>query len=126
MQRFAISFDGSALLPTLLGMGPGVSGVYVDEHKIQVRMGRSFRTEIPRSSVREATRYSGRVKSRGVHGGAGRWLVNGSGDGLVQLTMDRPAAGRIWFFKVRVETLIVSLDDPDGFLAAMGTVDTAR
>jgi hypothetical protein len=54
-----------------------------------------------------------------VHGFAGRWLVNGSGDGIVSLEL-RPAQ-RAWVmgFPVRLRTLLVSVQDPAGLVAAL-------
>jgi hypothetical protein len=66
-----------------------------------------------------------------VHGGHGRWLVNGSAEGLVELAIDPPsnvAPSIDTLFGLgpsRVNQLTVSLDDPDGFIAAVQTGDDA-
>src|SRR5712691_7331677 len=128
---FAISYSDTwsgrlaeSLDRRLFGAGRGVSGVEVDGTEIRVRMG-SFKLDIPRDSVRSVRRSQARVgRTAGVHGGRGRWLVNGSADGLVELAIDPPAhvtpsidtlfgLGQSW-----VRQLTVSLDDPDGFVAA--------
>jgi hypothetical protein len=131
-QWFAISYSEawggrlSAFLDTLLfRAGPGVSGVAVGAEEIQVRMG-SFKLDIPRSSVRSARRSQAPVGwTVGVHGSRGRWLVNGSADGLVEIMIEPPghlSPGIDNLFGIggsRVDSLTVSLSDPDGFIAAL-------
>jgi hypothetical protein len=109
----------------LFRAGPGVSGVEVDAGELRVRMG-SFKLDIPRGSVRSVQRSQAKVRgTTGVHGRRGRWLVNGSPDGLVEIAIDPPAhlaPGLDTFFGLgpsRVNTLIVSLEDPDGFIALL-------
>lgn len=123
-QRFAISYDGLAWLATVSGVGPRSSGVQVDSDEIRVRMGSSFRLDIPRSSVRSASQpRAGVGGTRGVHGHSGRWLVNGSAKGLVELIIEPPCYSErglsTMFFKVKVHSLTLSLADPDGFIAAL-------
>jgi hypothetical protein len=59
-----------------------------------------------------------------VHGGRGRWLVNGSADGLVEITIEPPCylgRGIDTLFRIqKVNSLTVSLVDPGGFIAALG------
>jgi hypothetical protein len=52
----------------------------------------SFKPDVPRASVRSVTRSKARVGGTiGVHeSGCGRWLVNGSPDGLVEMTIEPP------------------------------------
>jgi hypothetical protein len=107
----------------LFRSGPGVAGVEIGADEIRVRMG-SFKLDIPRSSVRAVWRSSSDVHgTTGVHGGRGRWLVNGAPDGLVELAIEPPcylAPGIDTLFRrAKVDRLIVSLADPDGFIAAM-------
>jgi hypothetical protein len=84
-----------------------------------------FRLDIPRASVRSVARSQFRTGgTTGVHEmRRGRWLVNGSADGLVELVIDPPLyIGRALssaFMKRRVDSLILSLTDPDGFIAAV-------
>ena len=60
-----------------------------------------------------------------MHGSRGRWLVNGSADGLVEITIEPPchlSPGIDNLFGMggsRVDSLTVSLNDPDGFIAAL-------
>jgi hypothetical protein len=50
-------------------------------------------------------------------------LVNGSADGLVEVTIEPPCytdrTPSTMFVKERVNSLLVSLADPDGFIAAI-------
>jgi hypothetical protein len=123
--RFAISYD-AARLATVVGAGPHSSGVEVDPDEIRVRMGPDFRLDIPRGRVRSVKRSPDRAEAGGelgVHGGWGRWLVTGSSDGLVELTIEPPCYSdrglSTLFRKVKVSSLILSLVDPDGFIAAL-------
>jgi hypothetical protein len=130
-QWFAISYRQAGLdrvtawLDTLLfRAGPGVSGVEIDSGEIRVRTG-SFKLDIPRASFRSVQRSQARVRgTTGVHGGRGRWLVNGSTSGLVELAIEPPsqlAPGIDTLFRrEKVDLLTVSLVDPDGFIAALG------
>jgi hypothetical protein len=131
-QWFAVSYSDSwsgrlsdSLDRLLFHAGRGVSGVEVDAQQIRVRMG-SFKLDIPGSSVRSIRRSQARVGSTaGVHGGRGRWLVNGSAEGLVELAIDPPCRVSpsidtlFGLGPSQVKQLTVSLDDPDGFIAAV-------
>jgi hypothetical protein len=130
-QWFAISYSDawegrlSAWMDSrLFHSGPGVSGVEIDAGQIRVRMG-SFRLDIPRGSVRSVKRSWARVgRTNGVHGGRGRWLVNGSAEGLVEITIDPPAHVRpsidtlFGIGPSKVDSLTVSLEEPDSFITA--------
>ncbi len=112
----------------LFHAGRGVSGVALDTGEIRVRMG-SFKLDIPRSSVRSVQRSQAKVGgTTGVHGRHGRWLVNGSAEGLAELTIDPPvhiSPSIDTLFGLgpsRVRQLTLSLDDPDGFVAAVGAL----
>ena len=126
---FPISFSKSGpyritlWLDPLFGGGPGRSGVEVDPDEIRVRMG-DFKLDVPRSSVRAVGRSHARLRgTSGVHAGRGQLLVNGSADGLVELTIEPPCYTdrtlSTMFIKERVNSLIVSLVDPDGFITAV-------
>ena len=105
------------------GGGPGRGGVEVDSAVVRVRMA-DFHLDIPRSSVRSATRSARSVRGTiGVHGGRGRWLVNGSYNGLVELAIEPPSytsrQPSTLFLRSKVSSLTISLVDPDGFIAAV-------
>jgi len=105
--------------------GPGRSGVQVDTGVIRIRGVADFRLDIPVSNVASIARSQFRTRgTSGVHEiGRGRWLVNGCADGLVELVIDPPLYTRralsTGFMKGRVKSLILSLTDPDGFIAAV-------
>jgi hypothetical protein len=109
----------------LFRAGPGVSGAEVGAGEIRIRMG-SYKLDIPRTSVRSVKRSQARVgRTTGVHTRRGRWLVNGSAEGLVEITLSPPcypARSIDTLFGVgpsRVDSLVMSLEDPDGFIAAV-------
>ena len=87
---------------------------------LAVRMGWAFRVSIPRSSIAGVRRRGDAWWGIGVHGGRGRWLDNGSVRGIVAVEVDPPARGRVLGVPVTLRALLVSMDDPDGFVAAGG------
>ena len=124
---FAIDYSDmgpvSLWTETRRGRGPGRGGVEVDSTVLRVRMA-GFHLDIPRSSVRSAVRSARSVRGTyGVHGGRGRWLVNGSYSGLVELVIEPPCytprQPSTLFLRSKVSSLTISLVDPDGFIAAV-------
>jgi hypothetical protein len=124
---FAISYSDMGRVSlwdeTRRGGGPGRGGVEVDSAVLRVRVP-DFHLDIPRGSVRSAARSDHQTRGTiGVHGRRGRWLVNGSHDGLVELVIDPPCylprQLSTVFRKMEVSSLIISLVDPDGFIAAV-------
>jgi hypothetical protein len=124
---FAIDYSDmgrvSLWTDTLLGGGPGRGGVEFSSTMLRVRVP-GFHLDIPRASVRSATRSTRRIRGTiGVHGGQGRWLVNGSYNGLVELAIQPPCYTprqlSTALRKVEVSSLTISLVDPDGFIAAV-------
>jgi hypothetical protein len=128
-QRFLIRYDETGLdritgwLDALLfRTGPGVAAVTVGDGQLRVRMG-DFRQSVPLSSVRAVARSDANLHgTTGVHATRGRLLVNGSAHGLVQVALDPPSytsrSLTTGFFRARIDTLMLSLADPDGFVAA--------
>jgi hypothetical protein len=120
-MAFSISFSRPMkVLMGVLGMGPSHSAIDVQRDGADVRMGWAFHVVLPRSAIVAVRRASRRSMSRGVHGFAGRYLVNGSGDGLVTITVDPPQRARMVGFPLTVRELTVSVGDPDGLIAALG------
>jgi len=101
-----------------LGLGPERSEVRVDAGTLHVKMGWAFEAHIPLASITSAEATNARVLARGVHYGGGRWLVNGSGKGLVALTIEPPARANLQILSVPLRSLWVSVTDPDALIAA--------
>ena len=111
--RFPIRFDGwYRILSSALLLRPSDSYVELNGDHLSVRMGWAFSARIPRSSVVATTLLDTAPLSRGVHGFAGRWLVNGSGEGILVLDLKPTEQARVLGFPVRLRQLLVSLDDP--------------
>ena len=126
-ERFAISYDDmgpiSTWADTLLGGGPDGGRIEVDSGELRLRMA-DFKVDVPRTSVRRVARSSHQTRGTiGVHSKGGSWLANGSASGLVEITIDPPCHAErslsTFFRRARVSELIVSLVDPDGFIAAV-------
>jgi len=126
-ERFAISYDGmgpvSRWADTRMGGGPAGGRVEVDAGEVRLRMA-DFKVDVPRASIRGVSRSSFQTKGAiGVHSKGGRWLANGSAHGLVEITIDPPVytprSLSSLFLRMKVNALIVSLVDPDGFIAAV-------
>jgi hypothetical protein len=126
-ERFAISYDGmgpiSTWADTLFGGGPAGGRIEVDAGELRLRMA-DFKVDVPRTSVRRVARSSRRIRGTiGVHSRGASWLANGSADGLVEITIDPPCRTErclsTLFRRARVCELIVSLVDPEGFIAAV-------
>jgi hypothetical protein len=126
---FAISYRNqgidriTAALDGLLGAGPGRAGVEIGDDELRLTMGR-WRQRIPRAGIRSAGRSQRPTHgTTGVHVSRGRLLVNGGPDGLVELALDPPCRTdrtmSSGFQRARVDTLVMSLVDPDGFLVAL-------
>jgi len=104
----------------LIGSGPEHSGIAVNDADLAIKMGRSFDGRAPRTSVTSARALTDTVVSRGVHGWRGDWLVNGAGDRIVELRFEPPMQSHVLLFPIRVRRLRISVDDPDGLVAAVG------
>lgn len=104
----------------LVASGPERSGIAVDDVDVGIEMGRSFGGRAPRRSITFAAPFVGSVLGRGVHGWRGDWLVNGAGDGLVELRFDPPMRAHVLGFPVQVQRLRVAVDDPAGLVEAIG------
>jgi hypothetical protein len=102
-------------------LGRKHSEVHLRGRELHVRMGWAFDAHVPRSSIRAATRYRDVWWAIGVHTDLrGSWLVNGSAVGIVDLRLDPPARGRIAGIPINVSRLGLGLQDPEGFLEALG------
>jgi hypothetical protein len=103
----------------LLGLGPRFSDVMVDDTDLRVRMGWAFHADVPRSDIRRVAATERPFFAWGVHGWRGRWLVNGSSDGMVRVEIDPPARARTLGIPIRLRIVYISLADPDGLITAL-------
>ncbi len=124
---FAIDYTemdrASGWLRTVLGRGSGQGGVEVGSDVLRVRTA-DFDLDIPRGSVRSVTRPEHQHRgTTGIHARRGSWLVTRSHDGLVELAIEPPCylsrQLSTVFRETKVSSLIISVDDPDGFIAAV-------
>lgn len=119
-RRFPIRYDRwCGWLLGLLGLGRRFSAVEVSQGDVEVRMGWGFRLRCPLSSVSSAEPEHGRVWGWGVHGWRRSWLVNGSSHGLVRISIEPACRGRVVLVPWTVDTVVVSVDDPGGLIAAL-------
>jgi hypothetical protein len=92
-----------------------------------VRYGVMYRIDVPLSAVRSATRTERSWWwGIGAHGWKRRWVVNGSSRDLVLLTLEPEQRGWTLGIPVRVRELVLSVLDPDAFIAAVGTAADRR
>jgi hypothetical protein len=115
---------GEVRLCRVLFLSPGRSFVAVGPREVEVRLDWAFRCRFPRAAVASAEPSTLRPLSRGAHGLAGRWLVNGSGAGLVLVRLAPPQRAMVAGFRARVQELHVSADDPAALLAALRSPPT--
>jgi hypothetical protein len=127
MIRFPIQFDAPyALLSTALLILPSDSYVEIAGNEISVRMGWAFRATFDRSHVTRTSPLDKRIRlTRGVHGWAGRWLVNGAGDGILAIDLEPRQRAYVMGVPVSLRQLQVSVDDPSAVAAALATLNEA-
>jgi hypothetical protein len=118
MTTFAMRY-APALRPLLYGVGMGGGKIELGDDELSVSMGVGFRAVLPLADIRGARDTRPLLFGWGVHGWAARWAVIGSAPGGVRLDLVRTARGTVYGFPVRVRTLWVSLEDPDGLLDAL-------
>ena len=112
-QRFPIQFDAwYGVLSSTLFLPPSGSFVEVNGEEVRVQMGWAFRSRFPKTTVAAVTEMHSRPLSRGVHGFAGRWLVNGSGQGILAIDLIPAQRGYVMGFPVRLRQLMVSVAEP--------------
>ena len=122
-ERFPIRISsGNGILFKGLLILPSASYVDLADDELRVRLGWAFSARIPRRLVARAGpgRRPRIPLTAGAHGWAGRWLVNGSADGIVEVELTEPGRAFVAGVPVRLKRLAVSLEDPDGFLRALG------
>ena len=114
----------TAFMDTALGAGPGTAGAGVGPLTVRIRVG-EFRLEIPRSHITGAHRFTRNLHgTTGIHHHGRRWLINGGPDGVVEVLISPAVHTRqqlnSLFRRLPVESVRLSLDDPGGFLSALG------
>lgn len=118
-----ISFGRFAPLLIAVGLLRRSSFVDVDSSEVRFRMSWGFRADVPVTSIRAVTLIGDRkFGSIGVHGWRGHWLVNGSLRGLVTIDIDPSDRFRIMGLPLRLDQVTVSVEDPEGFIAALQDV----
>lgn len=126
-QRIPIRFDrGYAVLSSVLGLSPSSSYVEVGNEQVHVRMGWAFRATFPRSAVASTETVNQNPVSRGVHGFAGRWFVNGSGQGIVKITLNPVQRCYVLGLPVRLQQLMVSVPDPRVLASSLKHLASSR
>lgn len=101
-----------------LGLGPKQSEVYIADDTLHVKFGWGFRTSVPLSSIAKAEENHDRVYAWGAHGWRGRWLVNGSSKGIVELTIDPPTKAHVMGVPITLRMLWVSVTEPEALIGA--------
>jgi hypothetical protein len=125
-QRFPLRFDRwYGVLSRTLFLPPESSYVEVDERQVSVRMSWAFRSSFPLSAVVAVDALNYRPLSRGVHGFAGRWLVNGSGDGILTITLEPLQKGYVMGFPIGLRQLMVSVAEPEALAVALMPSDAS-
>ena len=112
VARFPISFDRwYGVFSSFLGLPPSTAYVELDGAQVEVRMGWAFRSRFPRSAVSSTSTLDIRPLSRGVHGFGGRWLVNGSGRGILSIRVNPGQRAYVMGVPVRLRELLVSVTE---------------
>jgi hypothetical protein len=120
LQRFPIHFDAwYGILSSALFLPPSSSYIEIGDGEVRVKMGWAFRSRFPKTSVVSAARAHIKPLSRGVHGFAGRWLVNGSGQAILTIDLAPAQRGYVMGFPVRLRQLMVSVREPELLAAAL-------
>jgi len=112
-MRYPIAFESwYRWLSTVLGLPPSTAYVDIDGDDVEVRMGWAFRARFRRSDVRSAAPFDIRPLSRGVHGLAGSYLVNGAGRDILRIELRPAQRAYLMRIPVKLEELLVSLSEP--------------
>jgi hypothetical protein len=120
LTRFPITFDPwYRIISVLSFLPPSDAYVSVGPDEIAVRMSWGFRARFPRLAITSAAPDDTQPLSRGVHGLAGCWLVNGSGRGIVKIELSPDQRGYVMGIPVKLRQLSVSVADPQALVAAL-------
>ena len=120
VARFPIRFDRwYEALSRALFISPSDSYVAIDGGLVTVRMAWAFEASFLCSGVASTAPFDRRPVSRGVHGWRGRWLVNGSGEGILRIDLSPGQRARVLGVPVELRELLVSVDDPARLASAL-------
>ena len=112
-MRYPIAFESwYRWLSTVVGLPPSSAYVKVEGEDVEVQMGWAFRARFRRSDVASAAPFDIRPLSRGVHGLAGSWLVNGAGRNILRIELRPEQRARRMGIPVRLQELLVSVGNP--------------
>lgn len=114
-QRFYIRFNKwYAILSSLLFIPPSRSYLELDDQHVRVRMAWGFYSHFPRTAIASISlmQRKGIILSRGIHGWGGRWLVNGSAQGIVCIDLMSQQRGYVMGFPIQLSQLLISLEKP--------------
>lgn len=100
------------------GLEPARCAVVVADDDLRLRMGWMFSLTAPLAEVASATSVPHRWWwGEGAHLiGSRSWIANGSTHGLVDVRFRRPIAARAAAMPVKVERLVVGVEDPEGLV----------
>jgi hypothetical protein len=120
VAQFPIAY-GTAMraLGGVLRLAPSKAWIDIDATTVEVRMGWAFQAKFPRGAVKRAMVSDRRFFSLGVHGRHGRWLVNGTMEGLIRIDLDPEQRARVLGRDVPLNTLDVSVERPAEVLDAL-------
>ena len=119
-MKFPIRFEAwYRVLSSMVLLPPKDAYVRVLADRVEVKMGWAFSAAFPVSAVTKTSPLREHPLSRGVHGFAGRWLVNGSGDRILVIDLAPGQRARVLGVGVKLRQLMVSIDDPVGLAARL-------
>jgi hypothetical protein len=97
------------------------SYVEVGPRAVRVRMSYGFSLVTTRGNVESVSRVAPVPITAGAHGWRGHWLVNGANEPIVSITLRVAGRARVLGFPVRVNQVLVSIDEPEALIAALAT-----
>jgi hypothetical protein len=118
-----ISYNAaSGIFTSVLGIGPSRTLVTVEAGSLQVRMGWAFRCEIPLAEIASAhlvekTNWWWGIGAHRI--GTNRWIMNGTLHDLVEIRMANTVRARTAGIAVKVDSLLVSVADPQALIAEL-------
>ena len=118
--RFPIRFERAyGVLSSALLLPPSSAYVEIEHDHVHVQMAWAFRCDFPRTAIASTAELDMRPISRGVHGWAGRWLVNGSGRGILRIALEPSQRAFVLGFPIRLRELLISVAEPAAVASAL-------